>query len=40
VEAEDTSERVNITQLNSELKATVARIDQLRPEIEGEGVEA
>jgi type I restriction enzyme M protein len=47
VEAEDTRERVNITKLNAELKTTVARIDQLRSEInaivaeiEGEEVEA
>jgi type I restriction enzyme M protein len=47
VEAEDTRERVNITKLNAELKTTVARIDQLRTEIdaivaeiEGEEVEA
>jgi type I restriction enzyme M protein len=47
VEAEDTRERVDIAQLNAELKTTVARIDQLRSEIdaivaeiEGEEVEA
>jgi len=47
VEAEDTRERVDITKLNAELKTTVARITQLRSEIdaivaeiEGEGVEA
>jgi len=46
VEAKDTRERVNITQLNAKLKTTVARIDQLRSEIdvivaeiEGEEVE-
>jgi type I restriction enzyme M protein len=47
VEAEDTRERVDIAKLNAELKTTVARIDQLRSEIdaivaeiEGEEVEA
>lgn len=47
VEAEDTREVVDIAQLNAELKVTVARIDQLRKdidaivaEIEGEGREA
>ncbi|HMO91725.1 MAG TPA: type I restriction-modification system subunit M [Pirellulaceae bacterium] len=47
VEAEDTRERVDIGRLNAELKTTVARIDQLRAEIdaivaeiEGEEVEA
>ncbi|VXD01041.1 Type I restriction enzyme EcoprrI M protein [Enterobacterales bacterium 8AC] len=47
VEAKDTREAVDITQLNAELKTTVARIDQLRKEIdaivaeiEGEGVGA
>jgi type I restriction enzyme M protein len=47
VEAEDTRERVDIAKLNTELKTTVARIDQLRSEIdaivaeiEGEEVEA
>jgi type I restriction enzyme M protein len=47
VETEDTRERVEIVQLNAELKTTVARIDQLRSEIdaivaeiEGEEVEA
>jgi type I restriction enzyme M protein len=46
VEAEDTRERVDIAKLNAELKTTVARIDQLRTEIdaivaeiEGEEVE-
>ncbi len=34
VEAEDTRERVDIGRLNAELKATVARIDQLRGEID------
>jgi type I restriction enzyme M protein len=34
VEAEDTRERVDITKLNAELKTTVARIDQLRSEID------
>ena len=47
VEAEDTRERVDIAKLNAELKTTVARIDQLRSEIdaivaeiEGEEVDA
>ena len=47
VEAKDTREVVDIAQLNAELKTTVARIDQLRKdidaiiaEIEGEGLEA
>lgn len=47
VEAKDNREVVDIAQLNAELKTTVARIDQLRKdidaivaEIEGEGVEA
>jgi type I restriction enzyme M protein len=34
VEAEDTRERVDIGRLNAELKTTVARIDQLRSEID------
>jgi len=34
VEAKDTREVVDITQLNAELKRTVARIDQLREEID------
>ena len=34
VEAEDTRERVDIAKLNAELKTTVARIDQLRLEID------
>ena len=34
VEAKDTREVVNIAQLNAELKTTVARIDQLRREID------
>jgi type I restriction enzyme M protein len=34
VEAKDTREQVDITQLNAELKSTVARIDQLRAEID------
>lgn len=34
VQAEDTREQVNITQLNAELKITVAKIDQLRKEID------
>ncbi len=34
VEAEDTRERVDIAKLNSDLRATVARIDQLRSEID------
>ena len=47
VEAKDTREVVNIVQVNAELKTTVARIDQLRKdidaivaEIEGEGLES
>lgn len=47
VEAEDTRERIDITQLNAELKTTVAKINQLRAEIdaivaeiEGEEIEA
>lgn len=47
VEAKDTREIVDITELNAELKTTVARIDQLRQdidaivtEIEGSEVEA
>lgn len=47
VEAEDTREAVDITQLNAKLKTTVAKIDQLRAdinaivaEIEGEELEA
>ena len=34
VAAKDTREQVDIAQLNTELKATVARIDQLRAEID------
>ena len=34
VEAKDTREVINITKLNAELKSTVARIDQLRAEID------
>jgi type I restriction enzyme M protein len=34
VEAEDTRERIDIAKLNDELKTTVARIDQLRTEID------
>ncbi|WP_149498471.1 type I restriction-modification system subunit M [Roseiconus lacunae] len=34
IEPEDTREKVDITELNSELKTTVARIDQLRAEID------
>ncbi|NNH88840.1 type I restriction-modification system subunit M [Acinetobacter terrae] len=34
VEAKDTHEQVDIAQLNAELKTTVARIDQLRKEID------
>ena len=34
VEAKDTREVVDISQLNAELKTTVARIDQLRREID------
>lgn len=47
VEAEDTREKIDITQLNAELKTTASKIDQLRKdideivaEIEGEEVEA
>jgi type I restriction enzyme M protein len=35
VEAKDTREVVDIAQLNSELKSTVARIDKLRSDIDG-----
>ena len=34
VEAKDTREQIDITQLNAQLKTTVARIDQLRTEID------
>ncbi len=34
VEAKDTREVVNITELNAELKVTLAKIDQLRSEID------
>lgn len=34
VEAEDTREEIDITKLNAELKTTVAKIDQLRSEID------
>jgi type I restriction enzyme M protein len=34
VEAKDTREKVDIVQLNAELKTTVAKIDQLRKEID------
>ena len=34
VEAEDTREVIDIVKLNAELKSTVARIDQLRAEID------
>ena len=34
VEAQDTREIVNIAELNAELKTTVARIDQLRTDID------
>ncbi len=34
VEAEDTREKIDITLLNTELKTTVARIDQLRGDID------
>ena len=34
VEAEDTRDKVDIAQLNAELKTTVAKIDQLRKEID------
>jgi len=47
IDAKDTRDVVNIAQLNADLKTTVARIDQLRKdiddivaEIEGEGLEA
>ena len=47
VEAKDNRELVNITELNAELKTTVAKIDALRSdidaivaEIEGEEIEA
>ncbi len=47
VEAKDNREVVDITQLNAEIKTTVAKIDQLRTdidaivaEIEGEELEA
>lgn len=35
VAAEDTREVINITKLNAELKTTVAKIDQLRKDIDG-----
>jgi type I restriction enzyme M protein len=34
VEAKDTREVIDITKLNAELKTTVARIDQLRRQID------
>jgi type I restriction enzyme M protein len=34
VEAKDTREVIDITQLNAELKITVAKIDQLRSDID------
>ncbi|GFO73460.1 type I restriction enzyme M protein [Bathymodiolus japonicus methanotrophic gill symbiont] len=34
VEAEDTREKIDITQLNAELKTTVSKIDQLRTDID------
>ena len=34
VEAKDTREKVDLAQLNAELKTTVARIDKLRKEID------
>ena len=34
VEAKDTREKIDITQLNAELKTTVAKIDQLRADID------
>jgi type I restriction enzyme M protein len=34
VEAKDTREVIDITQLNAELKTTVAKIDQLRADID------
>ena len=47
IEAKDTRELVDIVKLNAEIKTTVARIDQLRKdidaivaEIEGEGLES
>jgi len=34
VEAKDTREKIDITELNSELKTTVVKIDQLRADID------
>jgi type I restriction enzyme M protein len=34
VKAKDTREKVDITQLNAELKTTVSKIDQLRADID------
>ncbi|TXL12445.1 type I restriction endonuclease subunit M [Methylococcaceae bacterium HT5] len=34
VEAEDTREKIDIAQLNAELKTTVSKIDQLRTDID------
>jgi type I restriction enzyme M protein len=34
VEAEDTREKIDIVKLNAEIKSTVAKIDQLRAEID------
>lgn len=34
VEAKDTREIINISELNAELKTTVAKIDQLRADID------
>jgi len=34
VEAKDTREVIDITQLNAELKTTVAKVDQLRADID------
>ena len=34
VEAEDTREIIDIAQLNADIRATVAKIDQLRREID------
>ena len=34
MEAKDTREKLDIVQLNAELKTTVAKIDQLRKEID------
>lgn len=34
MEAKDTREKIDITELNSELKTTVVKIDQLRADID------